>query len=106
MIEVDQSSVVTGVSGIGGLLIGGRFLLSWWKKQNLHDAVISGTDAHIDRLEADAQRWKEMYDETHKLLEEQRETNALLRSQNAMMRMLLIQKGITPAELTAIGANA
>ena len=103
MIEVDQSVVATGVGSVGSLLIGGRVLFSWWKKQNFNDSAAAAHDGLLDRIQADAEHWRKLYDETHKLLEEQRETNSLLRNQNNMMRLLLIQKGLSLDELTAIG---
>lgn len=62
------------------------------------------TSSLIDKLQGEAEKWQKLYDETHRLLDVQRETNTLLRSQNAMMRLLLIQKGVSEAELIAIGA--
>jgi hypothetical protein len=40
------------------------------------------------------------------MIEDVREQNALIKSQNAMMRMMLINKGVSIEELTAIGAMA
>ena len=74
-------------------------------KLNLTTTNDTAQQALILNLQKEALKWQQLYDDTHKLLEVQRETNSLLRIQNAMMRQLLISKGLTENELAAIGSS-
>jgi SMC interacting uncharacterized protein involved in chromosome segregation len=81
----------------------GRYLLS---KQGV---ALNSDSAHttlIKNLKSERDEWKAHAIEREKEHDAQREEIALLKSQNAMLRMLLIQKGVTIEELTAIGAMA
>ena len=96
--------VQTALGGAGLLGIFLKLAYDYVKAKGPQNAGHEATTSLIDKLQKEAEKWQSLYDETHKLLDAQRETNTLLRSQNAMMRLLLIQKGVTETELIAIGA--
>lgn len=96
--------VVQGAGGVGIVGIGGRLLLSWWRKQNDADKSIDRNDAYIKRIEDEAKKWEARHAELMAQHEEHQELITLLKVQNTMMRQLLISKGMTEAELAAIGA--
>jgi len=97
------STIGASVGAVVAAGFGFRHVLS---KLNLTTASDSAQQALVINLQKEASKWQSLYDETHRLLEAQKDTNNLLRIQNAMMRQLLISKGLTEAELTAIGAIA
>lgn len=89
--------------GIGTLIsvaLGLRYFVS---KQNLS---VAGDSAHRDlikNLQDERDEWKINAQQRAKEHDENVALISLLRSQNAMLRLLLLNKGVTEAELTAIG---
>jgi hypothetical protein len=109
---VQVGSVLGGATGIGLL---GRWVVSLFVKQNVTDAGNTGHVTLIKELQEEAKKWRLMLDEEkaenakqRSVIEAElrvmREGNILLRAQNQMLRMILLNKGVSEAELTAIGA--
>jgi len=91
----------------GGFTAGGialRMLLTWFRKQNSGDHLLAERDLHMAALKGDLKDCKDAHAEKLAEIEAIREQNTLLRIQNAMMRQMLLAKGVTEAELIAIGA--
>ena len=94
-----------GLTGVAATVIG-LALRHFFSKQRVS---LDGDAAHsnlIANLKNERDEWKAHAEERDREHDRQRDEIALLRSQNAMLRMLLIQKGVTIEELTAIGAMA
>lgn len=101
--EITEALSPVGVS-IGTIAAAAFVFRHALSKSNLTTVSDAAQQQLVTNLQNEAAKWQKMYDEAHKLLDEAKETNRLLRTQNAMMRQLLISKGLTEAELTAIGA--
>lgn len=107
MTEID-GTVATGGLTLGGIVV---FVIQQWfakmrrddKDASVHGANTSATIATITNLQSEAKKWETRHDELQRQHEEHTELISLLRSQNAMLRLILIQKGVTVEELTAIG---
>ena len=107
MTEFDPVTAGGGLTIAGGALYFIRQLIAKTQREGKDNAVHgAGSDATtglIATLQGEAKKWQERHDEIVKQHEENIELIALLRSQNAMLRLILIQKGVTTEELTAIG---
>jgi hypothetical protein len=69
-------------------------------------AIDNANEVLIKNLQAERDGHKAECDRLQAMIDEIREQNSLIKSQNAMMRMMLINKGVSIEELTAIGAMA
>lgn len=103
MIEIDYPLIAQGAVGLGGAGFFGRLLLSWFRKQGSADTLISERDKFMNDLKEEAKNWEQRHDDLYKIHQENVELIQLLKMQNTMMRMLLINKGISEFELAAIG---
>ena len=99
----DGGTIGWGLSALTGGALGLRHFLS---KQGVSIAADGHQKGVMNDLREERNKAVEKADSLQKMIDELHENNALLRSQVAMMRLLLIQKGITEAELIAIGAGA
>jgi hypothetical protein len=97
----DWTDAGAAVGAVVAAAFGFRHVLS---KLNLTTTSDNANATLITNLQADRDQWKRIYDETHRLYQEQRDANVLLRAQVMMMRQMLISKGMTEQELIAIGA--
>jgi hypothetical protein len=98
--------LLKAVFGGGGLVVCGRWAFSWLSKQNLTDTVTVNQKDLIGNLKAEAKKWEDRYDASekdHSDSRKQHESTLILlgevRNQNKMLRMLLIQRGMSAEEL-------
>lgn len=110
------SSLIEGYS-IGGLLMGGgggiaiiglilRSILTWMGRQGMIATADSSQKEIYERLSAEAKKWESRYNEAISQHNDYVELIQQLRTQNAMMRLMLIHNGVLAEEIDAMVAEA
>lgn len=119
MPELSAENVSYGVGTLlgGGLLI--RLALSFLTRQGLITAGDNSQRSLIEDLRAEAKKWQDLHEKTEASREKEREQHEKdmliirqahndnlvllgeMRNQNKMLRMLLIQRGMSASELDA-----
>jgi len=95
-IAAIRSSVGEGIFTTFFIVVSGILGRSWFKRQLSNDQAEDKQQKLINRLDNDSEKWRKLYEECHY-------TSVLLQSQVSMMRAMLLSKGCTVDELTAIG---
>lgn len=102
------SNVLLGAGGLTGASILLRMIWTWLTRQGMITQGDSSQKDLIANLTLEAERWRKMHEEavkTHEDAKRQHEATLILlgevKIQNKMLRMLLIQRGMTHEELDA-----
>lgn len=102
------TNVLLGAGGLTGAGILLRMIWTWANRQGMITQGDSSQKELIASLTEEAERWRQLHADAVKAHEDakrQHEATLILlgetRLQNRMLRMLLIQRGMTPEELDA-----
>lgn len=105
-MSVEQSDVVSWGAVAAGLGFAARYVVTWLGRQGMIQAGDTSQRTLIESLTAEAAKWEARYEVAVREHQEDRAlhtaTVTLLnetRNQNKMLRMLLIQRGMTAEEL-------
>lgn len=108
MPEITASDILLGLVGTGGLGLSIRAFITWAGRQGLISTGDNSQKGLIEDLRTEAKKWQERYDgvvKDHDDSKRQHESTLILlgevRNQNKMLRMLLIQRGMSADELDA-----
>lgn len=100
-MNLNVDDILAWVGGLLGVGTVGRFAITALKKQNLGDAALDAHSTALKNALEDAAKWQKRYDDcsaehSHTLI-----LIGELRVQNKMLRMILIQRGMTGPEIDA-----
>lgn len=110
------SDLLAGYS-LGNILMGGggslvliglilRAVLTWMGRQGMIATADNSQKEIYERLSAEAKKWESRYNEAVSQHNDYIELIQQLRTQNAMMRLMLIHNGVLAEEIDAMVAEA
>ena len=75
---IDTETVATGVAGLGGLTVAGRWFFSWWSKQNHADKLDERQSKLVEQMQS---QHKEHVEALNGVIKELREETAALKAE-------------------------
>jgi hypothetical protein len=101
--------VVGGTTLLGIAVFALQKLMTSWKTENTNQSAASSQQELMKNLKEEAKKWQDLYDKEvadHSDARRQYEVTLILlgevRNQNKMLRLLLIQRGMSPEELDVV----
>lgn len=107
-INLNSDDITNYILGLGGIGLAARYAITWMKRQGLADAGVDSQKQLIADLRTEAKKWEVLYNkEVNDHTEARKQYDATIellgevRNQNKMLRLLLIQRGMSAEELDA-----
>lgn len=105
MYELAKSLGI-GTAGALAITIVVRVIVSWWRKQNSSDTNVTASQGLVSNLNAEADKWRVLYDKEAADSEQLRGINQHLKTFIALLKQAFKGKGGTDDEIREIEEQA